>query len=38
MPPVSSSERLQHLSELHRLGVITDAEYAQKRQELIDGA
>jgi membrane protein YdbS with pleckstrin-like domain len=34
----SSSEQLQRLSELHRLGVITDAEYAQKRQELIDGS
>jgi membrane protein YdbS with pleckstrin-like domain len=31
----SSSEELQRLGELHRLGVITDAEYAQKRQELI---
>lgn len=34
----SPSEQLQHLSELRRLGVITDAEYAQKRQELIDGS
>jgi membrane protein YdbS with pleckstrin-like domain len=33
----SSSEQLQRLDELHRLGVITDAEYAQKRQELIQG-
>jgi membrane protein YdbS with pleckstrin-like domain len=38
MPPTSSSEQLQHLSELHRLGVITDAEYEQKRRELIEGA
>jgi membrane protein YdbS with pleckstrin-like domain len=34
-PPlaVSPSERLRHLSELHRLGVITDAEYAQMCEE-----
>jgi membrane protein YdbS with pleckstrin-like domain len=38
MLPTSSSEQLQHLSELLRLGVITDAEYAQKLQELIKGA
>jgi hypothetical protein len=37
MPAASSSEQLQRLSELHRLGVLTDAEYAQKRQELIKG-
>jgi membrane protein YdbS with pleckstrin-like domain len=31
---VSPSERQRHLSELHRLGVITDAEYAQMREEI----
>jgi len=29
MPAASSSEQMQRLSELHRLGVLTDAEYAR---------
>jgi membrane protein YdbS with pleckstrin-like domain len=35
--PSSSSEQLKHLDDLLRLGVITEAEYAQKRRELLQG-
>ena len=28
-------EQLQKLSELHKLGVLTDAEFAQKKQDLL---
>lgn len=35
--PASSSEQLQHLAELFRLGVITEAEYDAKRREVIEG-
>ncbi|MGO8876088.1 MAG: PH domain-containing protein [Acidimicrobiales bacterium] len=34
---VSSSEQLQHLAELLRLGVITEAEYDAKRREVLEG-
>jgi membrane protein YdbS with pleckstrin-like domain len=34
--PPSIAQQLVDLTELHRHGVITDAEYAQKRQEMLD--
>lgn len=38
-PPVdkTTAGRLEELSELHRRGLVTDAEYRKKRQEIIDG-
>jgi len=34
--PPSITEQMAELAELHRHGVITDAEYEQKRRELLD--
>jgi membrane protein YdbS with pleckstrin-like domain len=36
--PGSSSEQLNHLAHLRDIGVITEAEYEEKRQEVIDGS
>jgi len=36
IPGGSHSEQLRHLDELHRLGVLTDAEYEQHRRQLLD--
>lgn len=34
--PGAVAQRLADLAELHRRGVVTDAEYEQKRRELVD--
>jgi membrane protein YdbS with pleckstrin-like domain len=36
IPGGSHSEQLRHLDELHRLGVLTDAEYEQHRRQILD--
>jgi uncharacterized membrane protein YdbT with pleckstrin-like domain len=36
MPGGDATERLQRLSQLHKDGVISDEEYAEKRQALLD--
>jgi uncharacterized membrane protein YdbT with pleckstrin-like domain len=35
-PPADATERLQRLKQLHRDGVLTDAEYEEKRAKLVD--
>jgi hypothetical protein len=33
----TTAGRLEELSELHQRGLVTDAEYRKKRQQIIDG-